>query len=232
MPPPKALATICAGSVTTPLANMRPLAAMLCAVTMSMLPAWVAMADTSSKPVSVWLKVSALIWMRPNSAAALPPAGKELAAKLVADKLLVLTTPVFCTSGALRVTVPAGPPFTPAVASALIAPLFKMLLLASSKMRPARCTKPVASRVPLLLTTPLCKRLAAWADKMMRPPGALTALLFSTKVLMAAALTTTRLRAPPPSNFSSKDSPAARATVPKFATMTPLLRTSGANMAM
>ena len=128
--------------------------------------------------------------------------------------------------------VPAGPPLRPLVASALIAPLLKILLLASSKMRPARCTKPVASRVPLLLTTPLCRRLAAWAERMMRPPGALMAFLLSTKLLMAAAVTTTRLKAPLPSNLSSKDSPAAKATVPRLATMTPLLRTSGASKAM
>ncbi|BDU53082.1 hypothetical protein LINBF2_13170 [Limnohabitans sp. INBF002] len=111
-------------------------------------------------------------------------------------------------------------------------PLFKMALLASSNRRPARRTKPVASMVPLLLMTPLCKRLAAWADKIIRPPGALMALLFSTKVLMAAADTRTLLSAPPPSNLSSKVSPAAKATVPRLATITPLLRTSGASMAM
>ncbi len=119
-----------------------------------------------------------------------------------------------------------------AVWLAEMVPLFTMLLLASNKMRPARLTKLVASKVPLLLTTPLCSRLAAWADKMIRPPGARMAFLFSTKVLMLAAVTMTRLRAPLPSNLSSKVSPAAMATVPKLATITPLLRTSGASKAM
>ncbi|BDU55575.1 hypothetical protein LTEGF4_12560 [Limnohabitans sp. TEGF004] len=95
MVPPKALATMWAGSVTTPLAKMRPLTAMACAATMSMLPAWAAMADTSNKPVAVWVKVSALIWMRPISAARLPLSGKELAAKLVAVTLLAVTVPLF-----------------------------------------------------------------------------------------------------------------------------------------
>jgi hypothetical protein len=85
---------------------------------------------------------------------------------------------------------------------------------------------------PLLLTTPLCKRLADWADRMIRPPGALMACLFSTKVLMLAAVTSTRLSRPLPSNLSSKVSPAAKATVPRLATITPLLRTSGASKAM
>ena len=67
---------------------------------------------------------------------------------------------------------------------------------------------------------------------MITPPGALIAFLFSTRVLIAAAVTMTLLRAPLPSNLSSKVSPAAMATVPRFATMTPLLRTSGASKAM
>ena len=59
MVPPKALATIWPGSVTTPLAKMRPLTDMACAAAMSIVPALVATADTFNKPVAVWVKVSA-----------------------------------------------------------------------------------------------------------------------------------------------------------------------------
>ncbi len=165
--------------------------------------------------------------MRPISAAKPLASGKKFAAKLVADNV-----PEFCTSGALSEMVPAGPASVPTEAGTCRVPLFKILVLASSKIRPARRTKPAASTMPLLLTTPLCKRLADLADRMIRPPGARTAFLFSTKVLMVAAETITRLKAPLPSNFSSKDSPAAMATVPKLATITPLFRTSGASKAM
>ncbi len=95
MVPPKALATMWVGSVTTPLAKMRPLTAMACAAAMSMRPACRATADTSNKPVAVWMKVSALIWMRPISAARLPLSGKEFAAKLVAVTLLAEIVPLF-----------------------------------------------------------------------------------------------------------------------------------------
>ncbi len=115
---------------------------------------------------------------------------------------------------------------------AVSVPLFITCPLASSTMRPPRLAKPVASMRPELFTTALCKRLAAWADKITNPPGAMMACLFSTKVLMVAGVTRTLLSAPLPSNCNSYASPAAKATVPRLATITPLLRTSGANKAM
>ncbi len=102
----------------------------------------------------------------------------------------------------------------------------------SSTILPPRAARPVASRAPLLRTTPPCSWLAAWADMMMRPPGACTAAPFSTSAAMAEGDTSTPARVRLSENCSAICSPAAMATVPAWAMTMPLLRTCGASMAM
>ena len=114
---------------------------------------------------------------------------------------------------------------------ACIWPLTLIVSLASSTMRPLRCTRALACSDPLVLTTPPWSWLSAWADKIIKPPGAWTAWPLSTKALMVEGVTRSPLSWVP-CICSSKTSPAAKATVPICATITPWLRTSGASRAM
>ena len=131
---------------------------------------------------------------------------------------------------AIKLTVPPLPLLFGA-ASTWMMPLCVMRSLASSRMTPPLAVRPLASRLPLLFTTPPCKWLSAWALRMIRPPGACTALPLSTSAAMLAGVTRILAKVLLPSNCNSKTSPAASATVPSCATMTPLLRTSGASRA-
>ena len=89
---------------------------------------------------------------------------------------------------AMAVMVPPWPLLFGA-ASASRAPVLTMRWLADRRMTPPLSTRPEACRVPLFLTTPLCSWLAAWADKIIRPPGACTAWPFSIKASTVAGLT-------------------------------------------
>ncbi|MHA7679358.1 hypothetical protein [Cupriavidus sp. PET2-C1] len=132
---------------------------------------------------------------------------------------------------AMAITLPPLPALC-AAASALMMPLCWMVSLASRRTVPPSRVRPVASSVPVLRTTPPCKRSAACADRMIRPPGARTALPFSTSAWMVAGVTSRLASVWLPLNCNSYASPAASATVPSCATMTPRLRTSGASSAM
>ena len=131
---------------------------------------------------------------------------------------------------AISVTFPPLP-LLPSAALADMLPLCWMLSLAIKRMVPPLSTKPLASSRPVLLTTPPCNRLAAWADMMIKPPGANTAWPLSTKAATVAGSTRTFAKREP-SNCNSNVSPAVSATVPICATTTPVLRTSGASSAM
>ena len=65
----------------------------------------------------------------------------------------------------------------------------------------------------------------------MMPSGASTTFLFSTKAAMVDLLTVTPTKAPSLAKFKVILSPAASATVPCVAMMTPLFLTSGASNA-
>ena len=122
-------------------------------------------------------------------------------------------------------------PLLPGAASAVTVPVFSIFREAASRITPPLFTKPVACKLPVFLTTPLCNWLAAWADKIIKPPGACTAWPFSTNETMVAGLTKMLVRLFCLSNSSSNESPDAKATVPSLATTKPPLRTSGANKA-
>ena len=68
-------------------------------------------------------------------------------------------------------------------------PALKVTVLADNIMRPPFLTNIVslalALKVPLCLITPPTKVLMARADKIIKPPGALTAVLFSIKASIA-----------------------------------------------
>ena len=82
-------------------------------------------------------------------------------------------------------------------ASAAMRPVCSMRSLATRRTTPPSDTRPVALITPLFFTTPACRRLAAWADRMTRPPGASTALPLSTSAAMVAGVT--RILDRPPS---------------------------------
>ena len=118
-------------------------------------------------------------------------------------------------------------------ASTLMLPVWLMLSLAVRRTTPPLLVKPLASNVPLLLIMPPpCRLFTAWADRIISPSGACTALPLSTKACRVEASTRMLLSRLLPSNCNSKASPAAKATVPSWAIITPLLRTSGASKAM
>ena len=104
--------------------------------------------------------------------------------------------------------------------------------LASSRITPSLLLKPVACRLPALLTTPPCKLSAACADRMISPPGACTALPFCTSAAIVAGVTTTWARPLLALNCKLKLSPAASTAVPICAMTMPLLMTLGASRAM
>ena len=90
----------------------------------------------------------------------------------------------------------------------------------------------MADKVPVLLMIPLLFKVAKpCEERMMSPPGAKTAFPLSTNALIEEGSTRTLTKVLRGSNCNSKSSPAASATVPSFAIITPLLRTSGASRA-
>ena len=161
--------------------------------------------------------------MKPPLPPSAPPCARQ-----VPSTVIVLA--VFDRS-AMAVMSPPLPALA-AAASASTVPVLTMLWLARKRITPPLSSRPLACKVPLFLTTPLSNWLAACADKMIRPPGACTALPFSTRAATVAGVTTMLARLFCLSNCSSKLSPAARATVPILAITMPLLRTSGASRAM
>ena len=124
-----------------------------------------------------------------------PPRVPPLALMLPLTVVRLLGLP----RSAIRVMLPPCPAL-PAAASACMLPLWLIWSEALSKMRPPSFTRPLACKLPVLFTMPPCKRLAACADKMISPPGACTALPFSTKALIVAGVTTTLGNKPAPSN--------------------------------
>ena len=125
-------------------------------------------------------------------------------------------------------TVP--PPVAPPASIRL--PAASVMSSPSSTILPPRLTRLLASSLPLLRITPACRLASALADRMIKPPGASTALRLSTKVAIAAGVVVMPARVCWPSKFKLIASPAASATVPARATITPLLRTSGASSAI
>ena len=111
-------------------------------------------------------------------------------------------------------------------------PLFSVLVLPDSTMRPPCCCKPVASITPLFLTTPPTSRSIDWALMMTKPPGACTACWLSTKAWIWLGATRKLVRRLLLSKLRSTASPEAIATVPMCAITAPWLRTSGASRAM
>ena len=116
-------------------------------------------------------------------------------------------------------------------ALALSNPLWATELLASRMIRPPDCVKPLASSVPEFTTLPI-KSLPARADKIISPSGARTARRFLTKLWIWLAVTVMLSSFEFEPKFKVTDSPAAIATVPCVATITPPLRTSGASKAI
>ena len=113
-----------------------------------------------------------------------------------------------------------------------MAPLLSTSPELSRTILPPRVLKPLASRVPLFFTTPSCSCRAACADMTIMPPGALTALPFSTSASICDGVTSTPTSDWRASNCRLIASPLASATVPASASTTPLLRTVGASSAM
>ena len=162
----------------------------------------------------------------------LPAAAKPAREDASVD--LAETVPLFRTCGLLIVMVPAGPPgreSLPCEASAVMRPVLMTLVEAVSTTCPPCCARPLAEILPPLLTTALCSVVAALAAMMMMPPGALTARRLLTSVSIVAPVTMTLRKKPLLENWSWYCSPAARTTVPKFATMIPLFWTLGASKA-
>ena len=120
----------------------------------------------------------------------------------------------------------------PAVApETSMVPARLMLSLASSETTPPCETSELASMTPVLLMTPPKRLLAAWADISTRPSGAAIRLWFSISALTVAGSTAMPTR-PWPLKSSVTVSPAASATVPSRAEITPWLITSGARSPM
>ena len=220
----------------------------ICAACTAMLPpwlaltpslAWSAVAEASRRPASCTLALASMLKLPPCVGALTSIAPLAVCVKLPAEMAMLppddgsnpraSMTPLLLMVGALSVMRPEGPS---ALALALMLPLLSMASDALSTMRPPRCCMPLAASVPLFLTMPPCTRSSAWADNRISPPGASTADLFSTSALMVDGVTRILASVLLPSNCSSKTSPAASATLPRLATMTPLLRTSGASRAM
>ena len=107
------------------------------------------------------------------------------------------------------------------------------MLSAIKTILPPFSLRLVALSCPLFLTTEPCSAASAWADKMICPPSASTALRFSTMAAMAWGVVVMPVKPVPELlKLSVMASPEASATVPAWATTTPWLRTSGASNAM
>ena len=126
-------------------------------------------------------------------------------------------------------TVP--PPVAPLASILLV--LDSTILSPISTILPPLLVRLVALSWPLFLTTAPCRLANAWADKIICPPSASTALRFSTKAAMVCAVVVMPAKPVPPLlKVSAIVSADAKATVPACATTTPWLRTSGASKAM
>ncbi len=108
------------------------------------------------------------------------------------------------------------------------APRFIVLEARREIEPPGPCESESASIAPLLLITPPSSVSAACADISTRPSGAAIRLWFAIRVRTCAG-STEMPTSPSPEKSSVTASPAARATVPKVAVITPLLITSGAS---
>ena len=129
-------------------------------------------------------------------------------------------------SAATRATEPPRP-FAPA--SALMLPLCSIVWLAVRRTVPPSLVMPLASMLPLLTTRPNSS-LADCAESTTSPSPARTSRLFSTSVSMFALSTRMSMSLSPViPRFTA--SPAARATVPMRAAITPSFLTSGASSA-
>ena len=146
------------------------------------------------RPMAALVSMRALFAIRTLEAevSTKPPSPPALPARALRLPLTSVTLASWDRS-AIRVTVPPLPA-EPGAASALMLPLWVMRSLAARRMLPPLLTRPLASTVPLLLTTPPCKRLAAWAERMIKPPGALTAWPLSTRVAMVDGVTKMSVR--------------------------------------
>ena len=164
-----------------------PVAAMVKSVgSSSQVPACPWGARVVTRAVSAILSWDAEVSMKPPS----PPWSAPLA--LSAPSTCVLL-PRLARSAitSMRPPVPALPGAASAVM--LLVGASSIVLVARRRITPPSLTSPVAEMLPLFLTTPPSKLLAACADKMTRPPGACTALPFSTSVLMVLGVTNTLL---------------------------------------
>ena len=99
-----------------------------------------------------------------------------------------------------------------------------------SKMRPPWRVKLLALSCPLLMICPV-RASKAVALRMIKPSGACTAVLFSTKVATKLGLTVMLASLLAGSKLSVTASAPAMTTVPCWATIKPSLRTCGANSA-
>ena len=182
--------------------------------------------------MSPWASVRDWVLVTSDHNTALPPSPVSVAetSMLAPSAMATLTawriSPLPCQSPPTRTS---PPPVAPLASTVEV--LASWMSSPSSMMRPPRLTSEVADSSPEFLTTLLFSSLAALADSTIRPPGARTAFLFSTRVSIWAASTCMDARVPLSANLSSNASPAASATVPISATMTPSLRTSAANRA-
>ena len=194
--------------------------------------------------------------MPSDQTAILPPLPFSVASALI---VAVLLTVVFCACGASPLPCQSPPTRTvppPCVPEASIVPVI-LTVCAKASTLPPLPSCPVTSTLPVWFTIPLsaCKvtfpavpsRLCArtipsWfttalvrsspalAVMSTMPPSASTSPLLLTTAL-SAPLPGTTSTLPSPLKSSVASLPAARATVPFFATMTPLFSTSGASIA-
>ncbi|WP_458764207.1 hypothetical protein [Cupriavidus basilensis] len=137
-------------------------------------------ARVSTIALSLIFSCEADVSTNPPSPPSLPPRALMVPSTVV--RLLALPR------SAIAITLPPLPALC-AAASALMLPLCWMASLASRRTVPPSLLRPVASSVPVLRTTPPCRRSAACADRMISPPGARTALPFSTSAAMVAGVT-------------------------------------------
>ena len=160
-------------------AEIVPATVMSCTAVILMLPPFAP--EALSLPVAVCTTVTALSRMLP------PGSGERVLPGADGSTIAALIVPLFSIAGAVSATLPAGLPSVPAFAA--MVPLLSIRSLASSTMRPPLVARPVASKVPELLTTPPNRWSTACAERMMRPPGASTAPLFSTSAAMVDGFT-------------------------------------------
>jgi hypothetical protein len=128
-------------------------------------------ARVSTVALSAIFKCEPDVSTKPPSPPRLPPRALIVPSTVV--RLLALLR------SAIAITLPPLPALC-AAASALTMPLCWMASLADRRIVPPSLVSPVASSVPVFFTTPPCRRFAACAERIISPPGARTALPFST----------------------------------------------------